>query len=253
VSTDKNIKTDTGGPAYEFSLEELELLSEHSERERAELEARIISGELPAYVLGKKYFFRNYFTVNEACLIPRPDTERVVEALISELPAGGVFADLCTGTGCIALSALAERPDARAYICDVSERALEAARENAISLNVGDRVEIDRLDVMKSLPQRIFDVIVSNPPYLCSDEIDDYPSLTAEPRTALDGGGDGLDFYRRFISDYTCLLAPQGIFIFEIGFEQADAVAQLAKQYGFSCTVKKDYGGNDRVALLKRT
>lgn len=238
-----------------LSREEQELLEEYGREARDGLVARIRAGEPAAYVLGRKYFYRNYFYINGDCLIPRPDTERVVEEVVSQLPASGRLADLCTGSGCIALSVLDERRDASAYACDISPGALAAARKNADLLGLSDRIAFGERDVLefRPAPDEKYDVIVSNPPYLRTDEIASYPDLAAEPRSALDGGADGLDFYRRILELYALSLNENGKFVFEIGFEQADQIGNIAKKHGFSCVIKKDYGGNDRVAILKKS
>ena len=233
--------------------EETELLSQYGEEERRSLESRIASGEPSAYVLGKKFFYRNYFSINADCLIPRPDTERVVDEAIALLPRNGRLADLCTGSGCIALSVLFDRRDATAYACDISEGALNAARNNASALGLADRIVIERRDVLTGASSvEKYDLIVSNPPYLRTSEIEEYPDLAAEPRIALDGGPDGLEFYRSIITLCGGALRNNGAFIFEIGYSQADAIKRLAQLQGYTCVIKKDYGGNDRVAILKR-
>ena len=237
----------------EMPTEIRELLLSLDEEGQKDALRRMENGELPAYIFGKKFFFNNYFFVNGDCLIPRPDTERVVEAAIGLLPQGGALADLCTGCGCIALSVLDMRPDAVALICDISSGALETAEKNAKALNLVSNVSIKRADIMKEDPlDGEYDIIVSNPPYLRSDEIALYPDLAAEPRIAFDGGHDGLDFYRRIISDLSSHLKKGGVMIFEIGYNQKDGIEEIAKKSGFSCEVRKDYGGNWRTAILKK-
>ena len=238
---------------YKYSPEELELLSSFPENERQSLRSRIENGELSAYVFGKKYFYRSYFEINGDCLIPRPDTERVVEAVVSLLPNGGIFADLCTGCGCIGLSVLLDRKDAEAVLIDISRGALEAAQKNAVALGVSERATIQASDIMECDDiDGTYDIIVSNPPYLRTDEINEYPALAAEPRIALDGGCDGLDFYKRIISAFKKNLKKDGIFVFEIGYTQAEDINTLAGCQGFDCEILKDYGGNDRVAILRK-
>lgn len=238
---------------YAYSTEELELLSRAPEDERSSLRSRIESGELSAYVFGKKFFYRNYFEINSDCLIPRPDTERVVEAALSLLPRNGRFADLCTGCGCIGLSALLERTDCTAVLVDISSGALEAAKKNALTLGVSDRARFILTDILNNDDiGGAYDLIVSNPPYLKTGEINEYPSLAAEPIIALDGGGDGLVFYKRIISAFAKNLKNDGTFVFEIGYSQANGIKKIASEHGFDCRILKDYGGNDRVAILTR-
>ena len=224
-----------------------------SERLIAKALERLDSGEPAAYIIGEWYFWRYTFKVNKSCLIPRPDTEIIVENAIREIPKNSVFADLCTGSGCIAISILGERPDLRAVAYDISKEALEAAKENARLIGVSDRVEFINCDLLKEndLGERFFGAIISNPPYIRTDVIADYPDLAREPQIALDGGADGLIFYRHFVSKFSKNLAEGSPFIFEIGFDQANEIKCLAREYNFDCEIKKDYGSNDRAAILR--
>jgi len=208
---------------------------------------RLENREPLAYVLGEWYFYDEVYRVSPACLVPRPDTEHLVEELIRRLPEGAVFADLCTGSGCIAISTLAHRPDCRAVAVDLSKDALALAKENASLNGVADRVEFRHADVLAgaTLGDTRFDAVVSNPPYIVTAVIDTLePEVLREPRMALDGGEDGLRFYRAILSDYRRNVADGGFFLLEIGYDQGDALRSLCP-----CEIKKDYGGNDRVAL----
>lgn len=214
---------------------------------------RYTAGEPLAYLLGEQAFWRYVFKVTPDVLIPRPDTERVVEKALAHLPEGGRFADLCTGSGCIALSICGERPDVSGVMVDLSPKALKIAEENARLIGVERRIQSICADLLTDSPlTERFDLIVSNPPYIRSEVIKDYPSLRYEPQMALDGGSDGLLFYRVLLTRFADYLKPNGIFVFEIGYDQQEAVTALAQQFGFHCTVTKDYGGNDRVALIER-
>lgn len=217
--------------------------------------ARLAEGEPAAYIIGEWYFWRHTFKLNKDCLIPRPDTECVVETAIRDIPKSSVFVDFCTGSGCIALSILYDRPDLRAIAFDISEKALEAASENARLLGLSDRITFLKCDLLTEDPldELVFSAIISNPPYIRSSVIDNYPRLGAEPIVALDGGEDGLVFYRRFVRDFAKNLDSDGKFIFEIGFDQRADIVKLAENNGFSCKVIKDYGSNDRVAVLNKT
>lgn len=216
--------------------------------------ARYKAGEPLAYLLGEQYFWRYCFTVTPDVLIPRPDTERLVETALSMLPKNGRFADLCTGSGAIVLSIAADRPDLSADALDISAPALEVAKTNARSLQVGERVRFHRADLFVDDPlEGIYDAILSNPPYIPAKDIADYPSLAYEPQIALDGGADGLDFYRAILRRFAHHLKDGGAFLFEIGYDQGDAIRTLGKTYGFDCTVLRDYGGNDRVAKLTKS
>lgn len=206
------------------------------------------------YIFGEWDFYGETYTVNENCLIPRPDTEMLVEYAIKNLPVGARFADLCTGSGCIAVSTLVHRPDTSAIAVDVFEKTLELAKGNAERNNVADRFTPILCDLLKSeLPQDSFDAIISNPPYIRTTVVDTLEEeLFSEPRAALDGGADGLIFYRKILSDYKKSLKDDGFILFEIGFDQQDDIMTLAKLYGFTCDVKKDLSGNPRMAILKK-
>lgn len=208
------------------------------------------------YILGYWSFCNETYKVTENTLIPRQDTEKLVELAIKLLPENSRMIDLCTGSGCVAVSTLAVRQDCHAVAVDLFPETLEVARENAEANGVGDRMGFLAQDVlypsfMESLGA--FDCIISNPPYIETHQIsllDD--ELFYEPRAALDGGDDGLDFYRVIIGEYGEYLSDKGIMLLEIGCDQAKAVAALAAASGMRCEIYKDYGGNDRVAYLKK-
>ena len=215
--------------------------------------ARRINREPLQYIIGKWVFFREEYFVSPACLIPRSDTEILVEYLVKRLPQGAHFLDLCTGSGCIAISTAKNRPDVCGKACDISTDALEIAKKNAAHNGVST-VEFFRADVTK--PSELcekFDCIVSNPPYIASSVVDTLEKeLMHEPRIALDGGEDGMDFYRAIVENYSANLKDGGFFAFEMGYDQRDAAAELATAHGFSFEEIYDYGGNFRVAVFKR-
>ena len=212
---------------------------------------RVENGEPLAYVLGEWYFYGLTFKVDENCLIPRPDTEHIVEKAIGFIPKNGVFADLCTGSGCIAISVVKNRPDTSCTAYDISEGALIKAKENATINEVA--VNFLQADVFSlKLENNSLDAIISNPPYIPSSVIPTLDTVQREPMTALDGGCDGLDFYRHIVSSFKDVLKDGGAFIFEIGYDQAASLRSIADENGFSCEITKDYGGNDRVAFLTR-
>ncbi len=211
--------------------------------------ARRAVGEPVAYIVGEKEFMGYTFRLNNHCLIPRPDTETVVEHIIesNKIPSPAIL-DLCCGSGCIGLSLALFINGARVTLCDVDAGAIDMTRENAALHGLADRTDIFRLDVLtESLPEG-FDIIVCNPPYIPSELTDTLEVAKTEPRLALDGGGDGLDFYRVITPKAYASLAPGGTLVYEIGWDQGEAVPALLKAAGFvNITVKKDYGGNDRV------
>ena len=202
-----------------------------------------------AYLTGKAYFYREEYIVRPGVLIPRPDTERVVEKLVELLPVGGHFTDLCCGSGCIGISALCERTDATAAAYDISDIAIATSRENAEKNGVTERYTLKKGDIF-ALEIEETDIVVSNPPYIRREVIPTLdPSVKDhEPILALDGGMDGLDFYRAILDNFS----PRECFIFEIGYDQGDDIRALAKERGLSCEVTRDYGGNDRVAVIRR-
>ena len=220
----------------------------------AEALSRREAREPLAYVLGEAYFFGERYAVSPACLVPRPDTERLVEEALARLPQGATAADFCTGSGCIAISLCKTRPDLACDAFDLSPAALAVARENAATHGVADRVhfyERDLLDHTKPFPRARYSAILSNPPYLtAADLCDPQPEITREPRMALDGGEDGLTFYRCFLKNYRTLLAEDGAFLFEIGAAQGGQIRTLAEENGCDCTVLQDYAGLDRVAIV---
>ena len=214
---------------------------------------RLKEGEPVQYVLGEWDFYKNRFIVGEGCLIPRQDTEILVERAIEILPKGGRFADLCTGSGCIAISILGDRKDASAVAADISEKALAYARKNSLSCGVDQRLEIKKLDVLSEKIKGEYPLIVSNPPYIRSCDIDGLDDrVKKEPRIALDGGEDGLDFYRGILEVQAGALSEGGRFLFEIGYDQKEDIEKLAEEKGYTAQFIKDYQGNYRVAELMR-
>ena len=218
------------------------------------------TGRFPLqYLLGEWQFYRQTYRVTPGCLIPRADTEILVEEAIRKLPKGAFFADLCTGSGCIAISILCERPDTTAVALDLSDEALQIAAENAARNGVGDRLIFKKADLLTQAPSEwnadlpTPAALLSNPPYIRSDALCNLsPEVQAEPRMALDGGADGLLFYRKLLSVADTWIAPDGFCLFEIGFDQAEAVKKLAEPHFAVCRILRDYGGNDRVALLEK-
>ncbi|MDI4237091.1 peptide chain release factor N(5)-glutamine methyltransferase [Bradyrhizobium sp. Arg237L] len=213
-----------------------------TENEAAELEAfarRRLAGEPVARILGQKEFWGLPLKLSAATLVPRPDTETVVELALQILRADGALgkplriADLGTGTGAILLALLFELPAATGYGTDISTEALETARANALTLGIGNRATFIACDYASGLSGR-FDLIVSNPPYIPSADIADLAVEVREhdPLAALDGGDDGLDAYRVLIPQAAGLLAPGATLVVESGISQSEAIEALMTAAG---------------------
>lgn len=212
--------------------------------------ARRSRGEPLAYIVGRKEFYSLDLLVQPEVLVPRPETEVLVEAALQRLPAREArVVDLGTGSGAIALALKHERPGLAVTAVDRDDAALNVARTNAASL--GLEVEWILSDWLSGLAGRRFDVIVSNPPYVASGD-PHFRALAYEPRIALDGGADGLDAYRAIFRQAKTHLAPDGWLIVEHGFNQRDAVTDLANVLGYSIVEHiDDLTGLPRVACFK--
>ena len=208
------------------------------------------------YLLGEWEFYGLPFAVSPDCLIPRPDTELLVERAIEKLPKGAHFADFCTGSACIACAVLANRPDTRATLVDAFAPTLEMARKNCAKNGVDGRAELLLRDLLQPLEGAFaqkFDCILSNPPYIPTEVVKGLaPELAHEPQAALDGGEDGMVFYEHFLAESGHVLKDGGFWLFEIGYDQEQATMSLAGRLGFACEVERDLGGNPRVAYIYR-
>lgn len=210
------------------------------------------------YLLGSWGFWREEYEVNEHCLVPRPDTEILVEEAVRRLPPGARFLDLCTGSGCVAVSVLASRKDTTAVAVELFSETLAVARRNAVRAGVAKRVEFLQADVTKAPLQALvdaepFDAILSNPPYICTGELAHLQAeVQHEPIAALDGGPDGLRFYRAILDLWQRLLSPRGCVLFEIGATQRAALEALGAAHGLAAETFFDYAGHPRVVLLTK-
>jgi release factor glutamine methyltransferase len=212
---------------------------------------RRVAGAPMAYLIGSKEFWSLDFTVTAATLVPRPDSETLVAAALdfaADRAHPWRALDLGTGTGCLLLSFLSERPHAFGVAVDRSEEALAVAAANADSLGLASRTGFVCADWTGALAGR-FDVVLANPPYIPRDEI---PGLAIEvrdfePESALDGGPDGLDCYRRILADLPGLLAPGGMAFFEVGIGQASDVESLIRAAGLApAGIQRDLAGVER-------
>ncbi len=204
-------------------------------------------------IIGRRAFWNHDFHVTRNVLDPRPDTETLVDAALRQ--SFGSVLDLGTGSGCILLSLLSERPEARGLGVDKSADALEVARINRAELGLDTRAELTQSDWFGEVSGR-FDLIVSNPPYIAADVYEDLqPEVRLyEPKIALTPGGDGLAAYRIIAAQAGAYLAPQGQVMVEIGFDQRHVVQDLFEQAGFAdVALVQDINGKDRVvtAILR--
>lgn len=203
-----------------------------------------------AWILGEKGFHAHDFLVAPGVLVPRPDTETLVDLALEWIDGDPVYvADVGCGTGCIGLSIAAARPGVRLYLLDRAPEALAVARANVERLGLGDRVAVRASDLCAGVPAgRPLDWVVSNPPYIPTADIDALaPEVRDwEPRLALDGGADGLDVYRRLVPEARAR-ARRGLLV-EVGAGQAAAVAALFEAAGFEGVITRaDLGGHERV------
>lgn len=208
-----------------------------------------------AYITGHKEFMGLDFEVNEHVLVPRPDTEILVETALERLKdiEQPEITDIGTGSGAIIVSVLKKHPQAVGTAVDISDKALEVARGNAQKHQVADRLEFLLGDLLTPLAGRLFDAILSNPPYIPADDIAGLePEVRREPLLALDGGTDGLNCYRHLLNDGAALLKPGGFMLLELGIGQAALLPGLALQTGALKVeqIVKDYAGIERVAVM---
>ena len=208
-------------------------LSEEELKSFASAVARRAIGEPAQYITGTQDFYGRAFRVTSDVLIPRPETELLVEAALKVMNADSVICDVGTGSGCIAITLLCERRDARAVALDISEAALDVARQNARELLVEDRIDLVKSDCFSELENdRKFDLIISNPPYVAAAAL---PGLQREvrdhePVIALTPGADGLSVIRRLLDEAPQFLRANGHLLMEIGFDQGETVQQLVDQ-----------------------
>ncbi|MCC7267951.1 MAG: peptide chain release factor N(5)-glutamine methyltransferase [Caulobacteraceae bacterium] len=214
--------------------------------------ARRIAREPVSHILGRKGFWKILLNVNRDVLTPRPDSEVIVDLVLKSIPEGRTFdiLDLGVGSGAIILAILAERPAARGVGIELSPEALAVARENAANLGLDGRIALLRGDWTSGLADESFDVVVANPPYIRSAEIETLePEVKDyEPRLALDGGADGLDAYRVLVDQILRVLRPGGVFHVEIGHDQSADVEALFKAAGaLMVETTRDLADKDRV------
>jgi release factor glutamine methyltransferase len=216
---------------------------------------RVGSGEPVQYVIGQWDFRGLTFTIDRRALIPRPETEQLVGAILDCAPLWQhpkpVVLDVGTGSGCIAISLAIERPACRCIGFDISEEALSLAKENAQTLGVADRLVLVGGELSDLIEPETMDAVVSNPPYIATPDYERLPPhiRNHEPRLALDGGPDGMQVIEPVATDAAMVLKPGGHLFMEIGAEQASRVTDLLSGIGFSdIQITKDLAGKDRFA-----
>lgn len=204
------------------------------------------------YIIGEVDFYRESYKVTPDCLIPRQETELLVDYAVKNIPTGKKFIDICTGSGCIAISTLSNTSDTTAIALDLSEGALRVANENAKRNGVFDRIEFVCRDALAEPCNGLFFAVLSNPPYVTEAAYAALePEIYAEPRMAFLAGEDGLIFYRAIVKLYKDNIEKDGFFAFEIGYDQGEALRKIASEHGMSAEIIKDYSGLDRLAILK--
>lgn len=209
------------------------------------------------YIIGEWEFYGLNFHIDENCLIPRPDTEVIVDRALREAKPGANVLDLCTGSGCMIASFLYTRPDARGTAVELFPKTADIAARNIESLGLSDRCRIIVGDATRDIfpAWEKFDIIMSNPPYISEDEMNRLePELGFEPREALfDGetGGDGMSIIKKITNIYKNHLTPDGALIFEHGFAQGEKMRETAEKNGMSYECITDYGKKVRGAVLK--
>lgn len=235
--------------SLEIGVEKLLIKKECTLREYSKYMKLInkrISGIPYAYIVGHKEFMKLDFEVNKNVLIPRDDTEILVEEIININQKR--ILDMCTGSGCIAISLAKYIENSNIDAVDISEKALTIAELN--SKKNGVNVKFIKSNLFENITDK-YDVIVSNPPYIKTDDLKNLQvEVKNEPLKALDGGDTGLYFYQSIIKNASKFLNPNGVLAFEIGYDQANDVSNLLKENGYiNIKVKKDFSGNDRVVL----
>jgi len=216
---------------------------------------KLIKGIPLQHITNSQEFMKMNFFVNSDVLIPRPDTEILVEEAIKlgKEKKNPTILDLCTGSGAIAVSIAKYLPNAKVYASDISPKALEVAKINARNNEVQDKIEFINSDLFEKIEGK-FDIIVSNPPYIRTEVIKTLDEeVQKEPMLALDGGKDGLDFYRKIVEEAYSHLKFDSYLCFEIGYDQKEEVTEIVKKAKVYADTycKKDLYGNDRVIVTK--
>lgn len=215
---------------------------------------RRCSSEPLQYIIGEWEFFGLRMFCGSGCLIPRPETELLVEKAIELIPKNGHFLDLCAGSGCISVAILNNRSDVTGTAVDISSDALKYAEKNAEYHRVSKRLEIINMPLEEYLPIKIPDCIISNPPYVKSADVDAFPPLLLhEPRIAFDGGYDGLEFYKTIAMRYSArFLKDGGFLLLEAGYDTVREVEAILKYRKLKTEILTDMFGVERVLIGRK-
>jgi len=222
------------------------------ERNLIQKAKQVSKGTPLQYVLGSQEFYGLDFLVNESVLIPRPETEIIVEFIINKYKGKDVkILDIGTGSGAIAVSLAKNLTKSCVDAIDISNNALAVAKQNAKLNMVEERINFIESNLFSNVGSYDYDCIVSNPPYISASEMKVLPlNVTKEPKLALYGGIDGLDFYKKIINKSADFLKVEGMLIFEIGYKQGKEVSMLMQKKGFiNVEIKKDFNNLDRIVL----
>ena len=256
----RNLLCHITGKSQETLLADLELYGSQAVcNEMESAVSRILAGEPLAYVLGQWDFYGMTLQVNSGVLIPRDDTCAVTELAIKKalfLDSSPRILDLCTGSGCIGLAIAHRVKDARVTLADVSQEAMAVAKKNISLQKLSGRVSCVRADALGEPATFLgkFDMIVSNPPYITTQEMEELPVSVKdfEPHLALHGGADGLDFYRAIAANYAKAMKPGGYLCFEFGMGQGDAVCEILETNGYTVLERsRDYNDRERAVIAR--
>lgn len=205
------------------------------------------------YILGTVGFYREEYRVTPDCLIPRSDTEILVDYAVKHIPDGERFADLCSGSGCIGISTLKNTTGTHCDAYDLSDGAIKLTLENARLNGVEHRLTAHKRDLLREDIEGEYFAILSNPPYIPRCVYEGLEKeIFHEPKMAFVGGESGLVFYERLIPVSINSIKKGGFIAFEIGYDQAEAIKDIACARGLTSEIIKDYSGNDRVAVIRR-
>lgn len=239
-------------PRWKLIVEKESCIPEEKRKEFFSFIEKRAEGYPLGYILGEKEFFNVKLKIEEGVLIPRPETELLVEEVLKKLPEDQkkTGLEIGIGSGAVSIALLKNRPLLIMYGVDISDKALRLSHINAKINNVLDRFIIIKSDLFENVPQIKFDFIVSNPPYISQEEYTDLEKeVKKEPYEALVAGKEGTEFYEKIVKEGKKYLKKDGFFAFEIGFKQGKAVKEILEAEGFKAIIIKDLQGLDRIII----